>query len=218
MQAYIYQAALLCWDCAWDTKAELDDRNVIDTGDSGDYPQGPYPNGGGEADSPAHCDMCGTFLGNDLTDEGRAYVVAHPNKEWDVYYGIDRGRLARLAKNPVKQYYDELQQEYRADMSKPEPLPAFAWPGGYTMKYVTDGGDVLCADCATEAILDIDCDDPPTAYDAYYEGPTLYCDGCNHRLVASYGDPDASDEENDAESDMLCDCQRCKARRAESEE
>ncbi len=45
------------------------------TWDSDDFPKGPYPDGGGEADTPQHCDGCSTFLHNPLTDDGYAYVA-----------------------------------------------------------------------------------------------------------------------------------------------
>lgn len=48
-----------------------------DTGDSDDYPQGPYPDGGGETDTPAHCDGCHMPLGAPLTSDGVAYVLEH---------------------------------------------------------------------------------------------------------------------------------------------
>jgi hypothetical protein len=31
--------------------------------DSDDLPKGPYAQGGGEADTPQHCEGCGQFLG-----------------------------------------------------------------------------------------------------------------------------------------------------------
>jgi len=81
--AYVYQAALLCEDCGKAQRAHLDSAfadNGADPGtdsdDSDRYPQGPYADGGGEADSPQHCDSCGAFLGNPLTGDGRAYVLA----------------------------------------------------------------------------------------------------------------------------------------------
>ena len=43
--------------------------------DSDTYPQGPYAYGGGEADSPQHCDGCQTFLWNPLTSDGYLYVM-----------------------------------------------------------------------------------------------------------------------------------------------
>ena len=74
MNAYIFQAGLLCEECAKQQIIVLYGFHAPDTGDSGDYPQGPYANGGGESDSPSHCDHCGLFLENALTSEGEAYV------------------------------------------------------------------------------------------------------------------------------------------------
>ena len=73
MEAYAYKAALYCADCADDIKARLTPPVVPDdesSFDSDDYPKGPYDCGGGEADSPQHCDGCGLFLENPLTNEG----------------------------------------------------------------------------------------------------------------------------------------------------
>lgn len=78
MDAYIFQAALQCEPCAMETRSTLtalhnygpDDWPL----DSGDWPQGPYPNGGGESDGPEHCDRCGLFLENPLTSDGEAHV------------------------------------------------------------------------------------------------------------------------------------------------
>lgn len=79
MKVYIFQAALLCADCGVRTREALaksaptnpDDESSYD---SDVFPKGPYANGGGEADTPQHCDHCGTFLENPLTDDGCAYV------------------------------------------------------------------------------------------------------------------------------------------------
>lgn len=109
MNAYIYQAALLCEHCADDVKllhamagtvpANPDDEHGYD---SDDYPKGPYSDGGGEADSPQHCDHCNTFLENPLTSEGYDYVQEAcaddmgagrlPTvalTEWAPFYGIE---------------------------------------------------------------------------------------------------------------------------------
>lgn len=69
MKAFIYQAALLCEACAKKTSDKL-----TPSADSDQYPQGPYSYGGGEADTPQHCDQCGVFLENQLTDDGVEYV------------------------------------------------------------------------------------------------------------------------------------------------
>jgi len=84
MRVYVFQAALLCEDCG---KAICDQlRNSIQalhpafdesdesTYDSDYFPKGPYADGGGEADSPQHCDHCHVFLENPLTDDGDKYV------------------------------------------------------------------------------------------------------------------------------------------------
>jgi len=73
MKAYIYRAALLCESCAVDVKAGLLGVACVDE-DSDRWPQGPYLDGGGESDSPQHCDHCSVFLENPLTLDGVAYV------------------------------------------------------------------------------------------------------------------------------------------------
>ena len=86
MNAYIYQADLLCESCACEVIEELRKKNqwpdnVQDesTYDSDDYPKGPYSDGGGEADCPQHCGNCGLFLENPLTLEGENYVIEAVN-------------------------------------------------------------------------------------------------------------------------------------------
>lgn len=100
MDVYMYQAALLCVSCGQAAErasmlpdyADLDDEN---TWNSDDFPKGPYPDGGGEADSPQHCGRCGAFLENPLTAEGIAYVAdaimqatrdTWPCSVWEPFY------------------------------------------------------------------------------------------------------------------------------------
>lgn len=59
MNAYVADAALICEACATNAN-RLND--------------GPHADGGGEADTPQHCDVCGKFLHNPLTADGHAYV------------------------------------------------------------------------------------------------------------------------------------------------
>lgn len=66
MDAYIYRADIYCETCA---APNLHPRRVL-CGDSDCCPQGPYADGGGEADSPQHCGRCGTALDNPLTEWG----------------------------------------------------------------------------------------------------------------------------------------------------
>jgi hypothetical protein len=69
-------------------------------------------------------------------------------------------------------------------------LPAFAWPGGYTLVYMTHDGCDLCADCATKELDDPDGVDPVISGDIYWEGPDMTCDECSRVIESSYGDPD----------------------------
>ena len=72
---YMYQAALYCAPCGHDLPAcpnpDCDDTDH----DSDEYRTGPYPDGGGESDSPDHCDDCRVFLENPLTHDGFHYVI-----------------------------------------------------------------------------------------------------------------------------------------------
>ena len=76
MQAYQYNAALFCEECGVAIEENLLNRSEpsTDNGDSDTYPQGPYPDGGGEADTPNHCGRCDVFLRNPLTEDGDEYV------------------------------------------------------------------------------------------------------------------------------------------------
>jgi hypothetical protein len=78
----MYRAALYCEGCGEAIRARLNaegqrpaDTEAESTYDSDDYPKGPYPQGGGEADTPQHCDACSVFLENPLTPDGTAYVL-----------------------------------------------------------------------------------------------------------------------------------------------
>jgi hypothetical protein len=81
LTVFLYKADLLCRQCGQYHRDYLAFRNLAPVDpddessyDSDEFPKGPYPNGGGEADTPQHCGDCGTFLKNPLTDDGRAYV------------------------------------------------------------------------------------------------------------------------------------------------
>ena len=104
---YVYRAALLCEDCGPAVIDELEAAGQKDTGDSDDWPQGPHPDGGGEADVPQHCDSgprclnavevpggnkIGCPLGNPLTSDGEKYVLEHVAK--DVLAKTDHERAA----------------------------------------------------------------------------------------------------------------------------
>jgi len=79
MDAFIFQAALICSDCCNDFKANHEKPDHVDESDeysydSDEWPKGPYAYGGGEADTPQHCDHCGVFLENSLTPDGDTWL------------------------------------------------------------------------------------------------------------------------------------------------
>jgi hypothetical protein len=73
VDAFIYQADLICPACAKKINARLSPDQLASE-DSDDAPQGPFADGGGEADRPQHCGMCGEHLENPLTGAGYEYV------------------------------------------------------------------------------------------------------------------------------------------------
>lgn len=79
-------------------------------------------------------------------------------------------------------------------MRDDEKLPAYAWPGGYPIHYVTKDNGVLCPDCANnERPADLDENDDQwfiVAADVNYEDSELYCDHCNRRIEPAYADED----------------------------
>jgi len=93
MNVYIYQGALICWECEPKVQTASIYRGLDKPGgwatfvrdwermDSDHFPQGPYGDGGGEADFPQHCDCCDKFLANPLTDAGYDYIV-ETRAEW----------------------------------------------------------------------------------------------------------------------------------------
>ncbi len=89
MNVYIYNADIYCDDCGLARVAQARLEHRPDNGDSNDFPQGPYRNGGGEADCPQHCADCYKFLQNPLTDDGREYVKHNYRQEWADFYGIE---------------------------------------------------------------------------------------------------------------------------------
>ncbi len=96
------------------------------------------------------------------------------------------GRYVCGGKTPRLYSSAEVRQHVYSDL-----FAAFAWPGGYTVEYITPGGDVLCAGCAKREVLE----NRGMVYsEIYYEGPTEYCADCNAEIESAYGDPDAGDD------------------------
>jgi hypothetical protein len=81
VHTYIFQADIYCETCGEEIKAGmLRDKQADGTEEDSDaFPQGPYMNGGGEADTPQHCASCRTFLENPLTPDGSTYVDEKAN-------------------------------------------------------------------------------------------------------------------------------------------
>jgi hypothetical protein len=100
--------------------------------DSDDLPKGPYPNGGGEADTPQHCDRCGAFLENPLTQAGYRYV----NERFTEYARDGSGNAEVLKQwsghydsaffEPGSVTLKDLQFEYSLEDDEWAP----AWAGG----------------------------------------------------------------------------------------
>lgn len=91
-------------------------------------------------------------------------------------------------------------------------FPAWAWPGGYPIIYITADNSTLCPDCANRkngslARLPMDVqpeDEFPDdkqwtiiGMDVYYEGPPLYCEHCNADINSAYGDPEQKEQSHD---------------------
>ena len=70
-------------------------------------------------------------------------------------------------------------------------LPAFAWPGGYPVIYITRDGDVICPDCANDD--SVNQDQAPIAFDVFYEGSPQACADCGTPIESAYGDPETDD-------------------------
>ncbi len=98
MDVYMYQADLYCVDCISKIQESLAPNEIPgdeNTYDSDEYPKGPYPDGGGESDHPAHCGGCGVFLENPLTSDGYNYVqellqeaIRDNLAEWMAFYSF----------------------------------------------------------------------------------------------------------------------------------
>jgi len=213
MRAYVYQAALLCEACGIAKSTALraegkapEDSSDESSYDSDDFPKGPFYEGGGEADTPQHCDACHAFLENPLTSDGEAYVldaIEHALvegedcvalTEWMPHYGIEPKdpraiRLGRMAKGLLE----------TADKETGE-LGAYAWPGGYPVFYVTGpkSCDVVCPKCANDPSTGLDAfgGEKLSACDINYENPNLWCD-CGERIPSAYADDEVKEDETD---------------------
>ncbi len=112
MIVYIFQAAMLCEHCAQEYMRNTPEPELSE--DSDNWPQGPYSSGGGEADTPQHCDYCNAFLENMLTPDGDSYVrdkakafETEPDMAWsEIAEAADKGGQPVLAEW-IRFYYAE---------------------------------------------------------------------------------------------------------------
>lgn len=69
-------------------------------------------------------------------------------------------------------------------------FPAWAWPGGYPLYYITHGYcTVLCHECASKETEEI-----VATVEANWEDPMLWCEGCNKRIESAYAEEGHPDE------------------------
>jgi hypothetical protein len=81
-------------------------------------------------------------------------------------------------------------------------LPGVSFPGGYSINYLMEDGDTLCAPCANGdngsdaySIADDEREGDGwrvVAHFVHWEGPEDYCAHCDATLASEYGDPDES--------------------------
>ena len=85
-----------------------------------------------------------------------------------------------------------------------EPLPSYAWPGGYPLLYLFTDGGVICPACANENIEEIDAairagNLPHSSgcggwaicgVEPHYEGEPEICDHCGCEIESAYGVPE----------------------------
>jgi hypothetical protein len=121
VDAYMFQAALYCAPCGESIRARLTaegkaPENPMDehSFDSDDFPKGPFPDGGGEADSEQHCDACAEALDNPLTDDGqRARAERLAPKYLDLEpEEIGRGQYVGHSAGELRDMLDALDAAY----------------------------------------------------------------------------------------------------------
>jgi hypothetical protein len=71
----------------------------------------------------------------------------------------------------------------RFGLAANEPLPKYAWPGGYPIYYVDGEDNVLCASCANG---DTDASQAAVEYGINWEDGELICDDCGNAIECAY--------------------------------
>ena len=168
MQIYVFNAALLCEECGTEEiqnltqqRSDLSER-LRNKQDSDEWPQGPFGDGGGEADCPQHCDSCGLFLENLLTEDGQDYVreqyALARDENLQSYLNVWRDHSVAISIGVTQawaNYYDylELPGEGNCCICTREilPRPGSTWRGGNNAEPVAPGR--CCNVCDSMVVL-----------------------------------------------------------------
>lgn len=90
-----------------------------------------------------------------------------------------------------KQAFKRLRKVVGIEVNR-EPLPAFAWPGGYPLFYLCHDGGVLCPDCVNANIDLISSKDRDSQWDVRSVlvnwVSDLTCDHCGKKIESAYGE------------------------------
>ena len=98
-----------------------------------------------------------------------------------------------------KQAFKRVRRALSLEVNR-EPLPSYAWPGGYPLLYLCIDGATLCPDCVNREIDRIDADMRDTraahtgwelsAFFIHYEGEAELCAHCGAAIESVYGVPE----------------------------
>jgi hypothetical protein len=91
---------------------------------------------------------------------------------------------------PVKTTWAEFKAEWNVKHAIKREWPAYAWPGGYPLYYITADSGVLCPECANKNLRLTLGDDPQwqiVACEINYEEECLTCDNCYTVIKPAYG-------------------------------
>ena len=154
-------------------------RDYVDGDEVG---EGPEP---GFSWSP--CEICGSSLGGDR----------------HAFHALSSGELVHLDGCTDCVMYvangeePELPPWAAALVGSSGEFPAYAWPGGYPVVYLTDDGATLCAPCANrENGSEADPRGVPgsgwllVAGNVHWQGEPEACDHCGDRVESAYGVPE----------------------------
>lgn len=149
---YAHDASLICEDCAKPIIARLRARGEPE--DSGRYPDGPYPDGGGESDTPNFCAMgascvnavkthfklkVGCPLGNPLTATGVEYLLTMIAKDL-LSASKEHRKFGRLLHHVWKDYSAPPKMVEPMWMSRGFPKSLERAIRGYEQKVMKTGG------------------------------------------------------------------------------